>query len=100
MSFAQDENHCSLVTSNNNSVDFCNKNGAVARNMGNQTEHDNDYHDHLVETESNCSMEDTVAKLEHALRRNFKAQTADDEEDETIWQIINAGTGILGLRMV
>lgn len=38
----------------------------------------------IIDTESNCSMEDAVAKLEYALRKNFKAAQAAGacEEDE------------------
>ncbi len=54
--------------------------------MGNSTEN-GDYpqdQDNCIETESNCSMEDAVAKLEHALRRNFKSNDEDTESLEMI----------------
>ena len=36
-----------------------------------------------VDTESNASLEDTVAKLEHALSRNFKRVTSLNEKNNT-----------------
>ena len=83
------------MVTNNNSQDICNKNGTVAGNkdhiMGNQTEH-NDYNDQVIETESNCSMEDTVAKLEHALRKNFKTQGGEDDGEEQTSEVVQEGT--------
>ncbi len=53
-----------------------------------------EYGDQGVETESNCSMEDTVAKLEHALRKNFKAQSGEEEEeDDHGYEIPTQGSG-------
>ncbi len=82
-----------LVTStNNNSQIHKNLNNIKTsqRNMGNSTEN-GDYpqdQDNCIETESNCSMEDAVAKLEHALRRNFKS----NEEDSESLEMIEEGT--------
>ena len=92
MSDAKDQSY--VAVTNNNSQDICNKNGTeeglVDDSMGNQTEH-NDYNDQVIETESNCSMEDTVAKLEHALRKNFKAQSGDDDGEDHLSEIVEEG---------
>ena len=83
-----------VAVTNNNSQDICNKNGTVAEikdnKMGNQTEH-NEYNDQVIETESNCSMEDTVAKLEHALRKNFKAQSGEDDGEDHVNDEVEEG---------
>ena len=93
MSVAKDQSY--VIVTNNNSQGICNKNGteegiADDIGMGNQTEH-NDYNDQVIETESNCSMEDTVAKLEHALRKNFKAQSGEDDGEEHPIEVVEEG---------
>ena len=93
MSVAKDQSY--VIVTNNNSQDICNKNGTEDSikddNMGNQTEH-NDYTDQVLETESNCSMEETVAKLEYALRKNFKAQSGEDDGEEHPSEVVEEGT--------
>ena len=93
MSVAKDQSY--VIVTNNNIRDICNKNGTEGvtkdDSMGNQTEH-NDYNDQVIETESNCSMEDTVAKLEHALRKNFRAQSGEDDGEEHTSEAVEEGT--------